>query len=118
MKVEFKNVSFKYYSSEEYIFEHLSFIIENNGMLAILGHNGSGKSTAAPAARCRNTPSGCGPPAPLQSCRPGTAPETPARPRARQTQGRAECPARTRTARPAGRAPPPRRRAPPGLWAG
>ena len=47
MKVEFKDVSFKYYSSEEYIFEHLSFIIENNGMLAILGHNGSGKSTIA-----------------------------------------------------------------------
>ena len=47
MKVEFKDVSFKYYSSEGYIFEHLSFIIENNGMLAILGHNGSGKSTIA-----------------------------------------------------------------------
>ena len=47
MKVEFKDVSFKYYSSEENIFEHLSFIIENNGMLAILGHNGSGKSTIA-----------------------------------------------------------------------
>ena len=47
MKVEFKDVSFKYYSSEDYIFEHLSFIIENNGMLAILGHNGSGKSTIA-----------------------------------------------------------------------
>ena len=44
MKVEFKDVSFKYYSSEEYIFEHLSFIIENNGMLAILGHNANAQS--------------------------------------------------------------------------
>lgn len=47
MRIEFKNVSFKYYNSANYVFEHLSFIVEDSSMLAILGHNGSGKSTIA-----------------------------------------------------------------------
>ncbi len=47
MKIEFKNVSFKYYNSSEYVFKNLSFIVNNGSMLAILGHNGSGKSTIA-----------------------------------------------------------------------
>lgn len=47
MKIEFKDVSFKYYNSSNYVFENLSFIVEDGTMLAILGHNGSGKSTIA-----------------------------------------------------------------------
>ena len=47
MRIEFKDVSFKYYNSANYVFEHLSFIVEDSSMLAILGHNGSGKSTIA-----------------------------------------------------------------------
>lgn len=47
MKIEFKDVSFKYYNSSTYVFEHLSFVVESGTMLAILGHNGSGKSTIA-----------------------------------------------------------------------
>lgn len=47
MKIEFNDVSFKYSDSDYYVFEHLSFIIENDNMLAIFGHNGSGKSTIA-----------------------------------------------------------------------
>ena len=45
--IEFKDVSFKYYGSDEYVFNQLSFAIEKGSMLAILGHNGSGKSTIA-----------------------------------------------------------------------
>lgn len=47
MKIEFKDVSFKYYNNSNYVFENLSFIVEDGTMLAILGHNGSGKSTIA-----------------------------------------------------------------------
>ena len=47
MFVEFKDVSFKYYGSDEYVLNQLSFAIEKGSMLAILGHNGSGKSTIA-----------------------------------------------------------------------
>ena len=47
MFIEFKDVSFKYYGSDEYVFNQLSFAIEKGSMLAILGHNGSGKSTIA-----------------------------------------------------------------------
>lgn len=47
MKIEFKDVSFKYYNSDEFVFEHLSFVVNDSTMLAILGHNGSGKSTIA-----------------------------------------------------------------------
>lgn len=47
MKIEFKDVSFKYHNGDEYVFEHMSFVIDDNHMLAVLGHNGSGKSTIA-----------------------------------------------------------------------
>ena len=47
MFIEFKDVSFKYYGSDEYVLNQLSFAIEKGSMLAILGHNGSGKSTIA-----------------------------------------------------------------------
>lgn len=47
MFVEFKNVTFKYSDSDEYVLDNLSFSIEKGSMLTILGHNGSGKSTIA-----------------------------------------------------------------------
>ena len=47
MFIEFKNVTFKYLDSEEYVLHNLSFSIEKGNMLTILGHNGSGKSTIA-----------------------------------------------------------------------
>ena len=46
MKVEFKNVSFKY-EDDEQVLNNISFTINDNEMVAILGHNGSGKSTIA-----------------------------------------------------------------------
>lgn len=46
MKVEFKNVSFNY-EDDENVLKNVSFTINNNEMIAILGHNGSGKSTIA-----------------------------------------------------------------------
>ena len=45
MKIEFKDVSFKY--DTELILEHFNLTIEDGQMVAILGHNGSGKSTIA-----------------------------------------------------------------------
>lgn len=42
--IEFKDVSFKY-SESEYILKNVSFSIEDNKSLAIMGKNGSGKST-------------------------------------------------------------------------
>ncbi len=47
MFIEFKDVSFKYYGNEQNILNQLSFSVEKGSMLAILGHNGSGKSTIA-----------------------------------------------------------------------
>ena len=47
MFIEFKNVTFKYSDSDEYVLHNLSFSIEKGNMLTILGHNGSGKSTIA-----------------------------------------------------------------------
>ncbi len=47
MFIEFKNVTFKYPDSNEYVLDDLSFSIEKGSMLTILGHNGSGKSTIA-----------------------------------------------------------------------
>ena len=46
MKVEFKNVSFRY-EDDEQVLNNISFTINDNEMVAILGHNGSGKSTIA-----------------------------------------------------------------------
>lgn len=49
MKIEFRNVKFHYDNSEnkENVINDLSFIINPGEMVAILGHNGSGKSTIA-----------------------------------------------------------------------
>ena len=46
MKIEFRNVTF-YYKKSEPVLDDLSFVIEDGSMLAIIGHNGSGKSTIA-----------------------------------------------------------------------
>lgn len=42
---EFKNVSFKYPRSENYIIKNLNLTIPKEQKLAIVGHNGAGKST-------------------------------------------------------------------------
>ena len=46
MKIEFRNVTF-YYTKSEVVLDNLSFTIEDGTMTAIIGHNGSGKSTIA-----------------------------------------------------------------------
>lgn len=43
--IEFKNVSFKYPTSNEYALKNLSFSLSRNDIVAIVGKNGSGKST-------------------------------------------------------------------------
>lgn len=43
--IEFKNVYFKYPGSENYVYEDISFSIKAGQKLAIVGHNGAGKTT-------------------------------------------------------------------------
>ena len=43
--IEFKNVSFKYPMSENYIYKNLSFKINAGEKIALVGENGSGKTT-------------------------------------------------------------------------
>lgn len=43
--IEFKNVYFKYPRSKKYIFENLNFKIESGEEVALVGHNGAGKTT-------------------------------------------------------------------------
>ncbi|MFD3155983.1 ATP-binding cassette domain-containing protein [Haloimpatiens sp. FM7330] len=43
--LEFKNVSFKYPNTKNYILKNLSFIIEKGGHYAFVGGNGAGKTT-------------------------------------------------------------------------
>lgn len=45
VKIEFKNVSFKYPTSEDYILKDCSFVINPCETLALVGRNGAGKST-------------------------------------------------------------------------
>lgn len=47
MFLEFKDISFKYYDSNTQVLDHVNFSVEKGTMLAIIGHNGSGKSTIA-----------------------------------------------------------------------
>lgn len=43
--IEFKNVSFKYPNSENYVYKNFSITIPAKQRLAIVGHNGAGKTT-------------------------------------------------------------------------
>lgn len=43
--IEFKNISFKYFGSETFMFQNLNFNFEKNKHYVIVGPNGSGKST-------------------------------------------------------------------------
>lgn len=45
--IEIKNVSFKYDEDKDYVFKDLSLNIKEGEFIAILGHNGCGKSTLA-----------------------------------------------------------------------
>jgi len=44
-KIEFRNVSFKYPSSEAYVLRDVSFVINPGEHIALVGENGAGKST-------------------------------------------------------------------------
>lgn len=44
-KIEFKDVSFKYTGSDNYVIENVSFTAEPNQTIAVMGQTGSGKST-------------------------------------------------------------------------
>ena len=43
--IEFRNVSFKYPRTENYVFRNLNLVIQPGQKLAIVGHNGAGKTT-------------------------------------------------------------------------
>ena len=43
--IEFRNVSFRYESQKESCLKNISFRIEENEKIEIVGHNGAGKST-------------------------------------------------------------------------
>jgi len=45
ISIEFRDVSFQYPGTDEYVLEHVSFKIENGEHVGIVGLNGSGKST-------------------------------------------------------------------------
>lgn len=45
--IEFKNVSFRYDEDAPWVLKNISFTIEENESIAVIGHNGSGKSTIA-----------------------------------------------------------------------
>jgi ATP-binding cassette, subfamily B, bacterial len=44
MKIEFRNVSYKYPSKPDFVLKDVSFVLEAGETLALLGYNGSGKS--------------------------------------------------------------------------
>ncbi|HCY4746088.1 TPA: ATP-binding cassette domain-containing protein, partial [Staphylococcus aureus] len=44
-EIEFKNVYFKYPGQSDYILKNISFTIDNNKKIGIVGQTGSGKST-------------------------------------------------------------------------
>lgn len=46
-RVEFRNVSFKYTEEQPWVLHQVSFTVDENESIAIIGHNGSGKSTIA-----------------------------------------------------------------------
>ncbi|MCA1012834.1 energy-coupling factor ABC transporter ATP-binding protein [Halobacillus halophilus] len=46
-QIEFRNVSFRYQEDMPWVLKDVSFTINNNEWVAMIGHNGSGKSTIA-----------------------------------------------------------------------
>lgn len=46
-RVEFRNVSFKYDNEQPWVLKNCSFTVDPDESIAIIGHNGSGKSTIA-----------------------------------------------------------------------
>lgn len=46
-QIEFRNVSFRYQEDMPWVLKDVSFTIYNNEWVAMIGHNGSGKSTIA-----------------------------------------------------------------------
>lgn len=44
-EIEFVNVSFKYPNAEKYVFKNLSFKVNSGEKVALVGHNGAGKTT-------------------------------------------------------------------------
>lgn len=44
-EIEFKNVSFKYPGTENFVLENLNFKLRNGERMAVVGMNGSGKTT-------------------------------------------------------------------------
>ncbi len=46
-RIEFRNVSFRYQEDMPWVLNNVSFAIESDEWVAIIGHNGSGKSTIA-----------------------------------------------------------------------
>lgn len=44
-RIEFKDVSFKYQNSEQYVIKNISMILEQNNVYAFVGTNGTGKTT-------------------------------------------------------------------------
>lgn len=45
--IEFRNVSFRYGEDQPWVLKNISFIINSDEWVAVIGHNGSGKSTIA-----------------------------------------------------------------------
>jgi ABC-type multidrug transport system fused ATPase/permease subunit len=45
--IEFRGISFKYPNRNEYLFKDLSFKVEENERVAIVGQSGTGKTTIA-----------------------------------------------------------------------
>lgn len=46
-QIEFRNVSFRYHDDSPWVLKNVNFTINSDEWLAIIGHNGSGKSTIA-----------------------------------------------------------------------
>lgn len=45
--IEFHNVGYRYHNSDDWALRHLSFTIKPGETVALVGHNGAGKSTIA-----------------------------------------------------------------------
>lgn len=44
-KIEFRNVSFKYPNADKFVFKNLNFKVNSGEEIALVGHNGAGKTT-------------------------------------------------------------------------